>query len=88
MTMANNGAREIISPYLTNAAYIAYRLIAPMVMYLPISLLFAMVSLPFKVNFGAHFTYAGGFFCWWFLLYLTMASLGLVSNYIYSQVPC
>lgn len=30
-----------------------------------------MVNLPFKVHFGgAHFIYAGGFFLWWFSLFL------------------
>lgn len=78
-TMANNGAREVISPYLTNRAYIAYRLIAPLILYLPLSFFFAMISLPFKVHFGAHFTYAGGFFCFWFLLFLGMGSVGLAT---------
>lgn len=79
-TMANNGAREIISPYLTNRAYIIYRITAPLVLYLPLSLLFAMVSLPFKAHFDAHFTYAGGFFVWWMVLFLGMGSVGLVST--------
>lgn len=82
-TMANNGAREIISPYLTNRAYIAYRLISPFVLYFPLSFFFSMISLPFKAHFGAHFSYAGGFFCWWFLLFLGMGSVGLATVSLY-----
>jgi hypothetical protein len=52
-----------------------------MVLYLVISFFFAMVSLPFKVHFGAHFTYAGGFFLWAFTLWLGMASVGLATEF-------
>jgi hypothetical protein len=44
---------------------------------MPIALLFAMINLPFEVNFGAHFSYAGGFFFWAFSTYLGMLALGL-----------
>jgi hypothetical protein len=40
-----------------------------------------MVSLPFHVNFGAHFTYAGGFFLWSFILFLGMSSVGLATEF-------
>jgi hypothetical protein len=53
----------------------------PLILYLPISLLFAMINLPFKVHFDAHFTYAGGFFLWWVILYLGMASVGLATEF-------
>ncbi|KLT42363.1 hypothetical protein CC85DRAFT_285597 [Cutaneotrichosporon oleaginosum] len=81
-TMANNGAREIISPYLTNRAYIAYRLISPFVLYFPLSFAFSLINLPFKLSFGANsnFTYAGAFFCFWFLMFLGMASVGLATE--------
>lgn len=79
--MANNAAREIIAPYLTTAAYIRYRLIAPIVQYFFVSLLFAMVNLPFKIHFGAHFTYAGGFFLWWIVLWLGMISVGYAMEF-------
>ncbi|ORX38840.1 hypothetical protein BD324DRAFT_576967 [Kockovaella imperatae] len=81
ITMTNNAVREIISPFLTTKSYIFYRLASPLLCYLPISFLFAMVSLPFKVHFGAHFTYAGGFFLWAFTLFLGMASVGLATEF-------
>ena len=52
-----------------------------MILYLPVSFLFAMISLPFKVHFGAHFNYAAGFFLWAFTLYLGMASVGLATEF-------
>lgn len=81
MTMTNNAAREVIGPYLTNRAYIAYRILAPLVLYFIISFFFAMVNLPFKIHFGAHFTYAGGFFLWWFVLFLGMTAVGYATEF-------
>lgn len=77
MTMSNNAVREIIAPFLTTRSYIIYRLVSPLSLYFPVSFFFAMVNLPFKIDFGAHFTYAGGFFLWWFALFLGMAAVGL-----------
>lgn len=66
---------------MTTKAYLAYRILLPLTLYLPLSLLFAMVSLPFKVHFDAHFTYAGGFFLWFFTLFLGMSSVGLATEF-------
>lgn len=82
ITMTNNSAREIISPYMTTGHYIAYRLIIPCLLYLPLSLCFAMINLPFKVHFNAHFTYAGGFFLWAFVMYLGMTSVGFATEFM------
>lgn len=81
ITMANNAAREVISPYLTTKAYLIYRIVVPLAVYFPLSFFFAMINLPFKLHFGAHFTYAGGFFLWWFILYLGMAATGLATEF-------
>ena len=69
------------APFLTTKSYIMYRVFTPLILYLPISFLFSMVSLPFKAHFGAHFTYAGGFFLWAFTLFLGMASVGLATEF-------
>ena len=53
----------------------------PLILYLPVALLFAMINLPFRVQFGAHFTYAGGFFLWAFSTYLGMCALGLAVEF-------
>ncbi|WVF69967.1 hypothetical protein IAT40_004752 [Kwoniella sp. CBS 6097] len=81
-TMSNNAVREIIAPFMTTGHYIAYRLIAPLCLYSVISFFFAMVNLPFKIHFGAHFTYGGGFFLWWFTLFLGMSALGLATEFM------
>ncbi|TYJ57462.1 hypothetical protein B9479_001779 [Cryptococcus floricola] len=82
MTLTNNATREIIGPYLTTPSFLLYRLIAPVTLYLPLSFFFSLVDLPFKVHFAAHpqFTYAGGFFLWWFTLFLGMSALGLTTE--------
>ncbi|KAK8847379.1 hypothetical protein IAR55_005237 [Kwoniella newhampshirensis] len=81
ITMTNNAVREIIGPFMTTGAYVIYRIAAPLILYLPVSFFFAMINLPFKIHFGAHFTYAGGFFLWWFTLYLGMAAVGLSTEF-------
>ncbi|KAK4686647.1 hypothetical protein P7C73_g3478, partial [Tremellales sp. Uapishka_1] len=81
ITMANNGCREIIAPYLTTPSYLKYRIFVPLALYAVVSFFFAMINLPFKVHFAAHFTYAGGFFLWWVSLYLGMASVGLATEF-------
>lgn len=69
------------APYLKTSSLLMYRLAQPLILYLPVSFLFAMVSLPFKVHFDAHYTYAGGFFLWAFILYIGMASVGLATEF-------
>jgi hypothetical protein len=72
---------SLSAPFLTTKSYIAYRLATPLILYLPVSFLFSMINLPFKVDFGAHFTYAGGFFLWAFTVYLGMAAVGLSTEF-------
>lgn len=86
ITMTNNACREIIAPYMTTKHYIAYRLAVPLIVYLPLSFFFAMVNLPFKIHFGAHFSYAGGFFLWAFVLYLGMASVGFATEFMITLI--
>lgn len=66
---------------MTTRAYITYRLVCPMLLYFIISFFFAMINLPFKVHFGAHYTYGGGFFLWWWSLYLGMSAVGLATEF-------
>ncbi|WWC86960.1 uncharacterized protein L201_001841 [Kwoniella dendrophila CBS 6074] len=82
ITMANNSVREIIAPYMTTKAYLTYRIVAPITLYLFIAFFFAMVNLPFKVHFGAYYTHAGGFFLWAFSLFLGMTSVGLATEFM------
>ncbi|KAG8911645.1 hypothetical protein FRC01_005605 [Tulasnella sp. 417] len=39
-----------------------------------------MVNLPFKITFGAKYSYAGGFFLFWVFVYMGMAALGLATE--------
>ena len=75
------------SPFMTTRSYIIYRLATPMLLYLPISFFFAMINLPFKIHFDAHYTYAGGFFLWAFTLYLGMAAVGLATEFAITILP-
>ncbi|KAG9019841.1 hypothetical protein FRB90_003430 [Tulasnella sp. 427] len=77
ITMAHDAARGVISPFLTFGSYAKIRLIVPMIAYIPLSLSYAMISLPFKVTFGAKYSYAGGFFLFFLYVYMGMAALGL-----------
>jgi hypothetical protein len=80
ITMSGAGAREVIAPYLTTSSYIKLRLIVPIISYLPVSLIYAMISLPFKLPFGAKYTYAGGFFLFWILIFVGMIALGMATE--------
>lgn len=55
-----------------------------MTLYLPLSLVYAMINLPFKLPFDAKYTYAGGFFLFWILLYCSMLALGLALEAIFT----
>ncbi|KAG8887557.1 hypothetical protein FRB98_009463 [Tulasnella sp. 332] len=77
VTMAHDGARRVIHPYLRYRSYIALRIITPMIIYIPVSFSYAMVSLPFHATFGDKYGYAGGFFLFWIFVWMGMASLGL-----------
>ncbi|KAG8874409.1 hypothetical protein FRB97_005917 [Tulasnella sp. 331] len=77
LTIAHDGARRVIHPYLRFRSYIGLRIIAPLIIYIPISFSYAMISLPFHVTFGDKYGYAGGFFLFWLFVYMGMAALGL-----------
>lgn len=78
--MTHDFARGIISPFLRFSSYARIRLFVPLVLYIPVSFSYAMVSLPFKLTFGAKYSYAGGFFLFWVFVYLGMAGLGLATE--------
>jgi hypothetical protein len=75
--MSSATARETIGPYLNTASLIRFRIISPLIMYFPFSLLYAMISLPFKLPFDAKYSYAEGFFLFLTVVYIGMAALGL-----------
>ena len=45
-----------------------------------------MINLPFKIKFDAHFTYAGGYFLWYFVTFLGMCALGLAIEFVITIV--
>lgn len=68
------------------SSYIQYRLFVPLLLYMPVALLFTMINLPFHVKFDAHYTYAGGFFLWAFSTYLGMCAMGLATEFAITLV--
>lgn len=52
LTIAHDGARRVIHPYLRFKSYVGLRIVAPLIIYIPVSFSYAMVSLPFHVTFG------------------------------------
>ena len=75
--MSNASAREAIAPFLKTASLIRLRVISPLLVYMPVSLFYAMISLPFKLPFDAKYSYGGGFFLFVVMVYIGMAALGL-----------
>ncbi|QRV72110.1 nitrosoguanidine resistance protein SNG1 [Ceratobasidium sp. AG-Ba] len=80
MTMTNDAARGILGPFLKLRSYLWLRILVPLGLYFPLSLAFAMVSLPFHAPFGSKYTYAGGFFLYFVYTYMGMAALGLATE--------
>ncbi|KAG8735475.1 hypothetical protein FRC10_010472 [Ceratobasidium sp. 414] len=80
MTMSNDAARGILGPFLKLRSYLWLRILVPLGIYLPLSLAFAMVSLPFHAPFGAKYSYGGGFFLYFAYTYMGMAALGLATE--------
>ncbi|KAG9089874.1 hypothetical protein FRC06_001319 [Ceratobasidium sp. 370] len=79
-TMTNDAARGILGPFLKLRSYLWLRILVPLGLYFPLSLAFAMVSLPFHAPFGTKYTYAGGFFLYFAYTYMGMAALGLATE--------
>ncbi|KAG8770284.1 hypothetical protein FRC12_004382 [Ceratobasidium sp. 428] len=77
LTLASFPVRGILEPYLTNRSVMLLRVLFPAVAYLPLSLSFAMLSLPFHAPFGTRYTYGGGFFVYFSFVYMDMLALGL-----------
>lgn len=80
ITMTNDAARGILGPFLKLRSYLWLRVLVPLGLYFPLSLAFAMISLPFHAPFGAKYTYAGGFFLYFVYTYMGMAALGLATE--------
>ncbi|KAG8686442.1 hypothetical protein FRC08_012504 [Ceratobasidium sp. 394] len=80
MTMTNDAARGILGPFLKLRSYLWLRILVPLGVYLPLSLAFAMVSLPFHAPFGAKYSYGGGFFLYFAYTYMGMSALGLATE--------
>ncbi|CAE6438385.1 unnamed protein product [Rhizoctonia solani] len=80
MTMTNDAARGIFGPFLRLRSYLYLRILVPLGLYFPLSLAFAMISLPFHAPFGTKYTYAGGFFLYFVYTFLGMCALGLATE--------
>lgn len=60
--MAHSTARTFVEPFLTYRSYIRVRIFVPLAVYLPLSLSYAMVSLPFKLPFDAKWVFISSVF--------------------------
>ncbi|WFD44778.1 hypothetical protein MPSI1_003449 [Malassezia psittaci] len=77
ITMASFGARQPIQKFLTLRSIIAMRILTPVLSYIPISLMYTLLNIPFKLPYGATFPYGGGVMVWWCVSYTGMLVLGL-----------
>ena len=50
--MAHSTARDLVSPYLTFSSYLLLRLGVPFLVYIPLSINYALVSIAFNLPFG------------------------------------
>lgn len=86
ITMASFGARQPIQKFLRLRSVIAMRLVTPIVGYIPISLMFSLLNVPFKLPYGRTFPYGGGFMTWWCVSYIGMLVMGLVLESVMTMV--
>ncbi|THG94903.1 hypothetical protein EW145_g8054 [Phellinidium pouzarii] len=77
ITMAHATARDFVRRYLIFSSYVAIRIVTPLILYLPLSLCYSMVSLAFKLPFGTRYTYGEGFLLFFAIIYLGMSAFGL-----------
>ncbi|KAH8105297.1 hypothetical protein BXZ70DRAFT_515852 [Cristinia sonorae] len=75
--MAHNHARIAIAPRLDLWSYCGVRIAVPLIMYLPLSLSFTLISLAFHLPFGGKYSFGTGFIVAWAYTYLGMMALGL-----------
>ncbi|KAF8606252.1 hypothetical protein BDV93DRAFT_364182 [Ceratobasidium sp. AG-I] len=77
LTMATFQARRKFESKLTYTSLVSLRIAFPLVAYLPLSLSYALLSLPFHAPFGSKYTYGAGFFVYLAYIYMDMCALGL-----------
>ncbi|KAF9506164.1 hypothetical protein BS47DRAFT_1305609, partial [Hydnum rufescens UP504] len=80
ITLSGYVMRQALEPYLKTKDLLLLRVLAPLLLYVPVSFSYAMVALCFKVPFNAKYTRAGGFFVFWLYTYMGMAALGLATE--------
>ncbi|PCH39530.1 hypothetical protein WOLCODRAFT_159125 [Wolfiporia cocos MD-104 SS10] len=81
LTIANSSLCPLLSPHLSIGSYVALRVFAPLLAYIPLSLAFAMVLLPFHVPLSTKYTEAQGFFLFWIIVYVFMGAVGLATEF-------
>jgi len=77
LTMATFQARRKLESKLTCVSLVSLRIAFPLIAYLPLSLSYALLSLPFHAPFGTKYTYGAGFFVYLAYIYMDMCALGL-----------
>lgn len=75
--MAHSTARARIEKHLTLPSYLLLRILTPLIVYVPLSLSYALLNLAFRLPFGTHFSFGDGFLAFFGFVYLGMTSLGL-----------
>ncbi|KAF9510509.1 hypothetical protein BS47DRAFT_1319660 [Hydnum rufescens UP504] len=87
LTMAGLLGRMTMKPFASFRQGVFYRILVPVLMYIPLALSYAMISLNTKVPFGSRYTYAGGFFLFFFYVWLTICALGLAIESAVTVLP-
>ncbi|KAF9509682.1 hypothetical protein BS47DRAFT_1411675 [Hydnum rufescens UP504] len=75
LTMTSLQERLALKPFASFRQAVFYRILLPVLMYIPLSLSYAMLSLNTKVPFDSKYSYAGGFFLFLFYIFLGMCAL-------------
>ncbi|KAG2126056.1 hypothetical protein DEU56DRAFT_983037 [Suillus clintonianus] len=87
MVEANAAARAPIQGHLRLSSFLRLRLAVPLLIYVPMSLTYVLVSLAFGLPMDGKFSAAGGFFVMWIYIYLGTSAFGLALESIIILFP-
>ncbi|KAG1750623.1 uncharacterized protein EDB91DRAFT_699039 [Suillus paluster] len=74
---ANAAALALVQEHLRFSSYLRLRFAVPLLIYIPMSLTYTLVSLAFGLPMNTRFSAAGGFLLMWMYVYLGTSTLGL-----------
>ncbi|KAG2126055.1 hypothetical protein DEU56DRAFT_916205 [Suillus clintonianus] len=87
MVEANASARALVQKHLRLSSYLLLRFAVPLLIYVPMSLTYVLVSMTFGLPINAKFSATGGFFLMWIYVYLGTSTIGMSLESMVTVLP-